>query len=225
MDDSPPLQSGPGISVIIPTMLRETLPRAIDSAIYASGFEPKADEVLVVVNGCRLEDVIDALGGSPVRSKRVDTVFGKRYPRCVKFLWIPDDGTPPDWGARGRNWGARQRSNDVLMFLDDDDAYTVGAISHARMWAREFPDCFHVGRMEWDGRLVPTPGATAVRVGDVGTPCMVLPVGALGGSPVPTWEPVYEQDGIWARSVEALVARAGGRTVLHPAVIAKVRPA
>lgn len=105
----------PSVSVIIPTIGRETLRRTLESALCQ---HERPDEVLVVADGPRPDARAAALE------------FGAAY------LETPPTG---QWGHEQRNLGMAAAKGDYLSFMDDDDVYLPGAFEAMRRRARESP--------------------------------------------------------------------------------------
>jgi glycosyltransferase involved in cell wall biosynthesis len=97
----------PRLSVIVATLGRDTLRRALQSA--ADQPLLPGDEVLVVGDGDHIE--------------RVAAEFGFRYIRCA---------AGGDFGYSERNYAMPFASGTHLLFLDDDDCYTPGAFDAIR---------------------------------------------------------------------------------------------
>lgn len=100
----------PLVTIVLPTIGRPTLGRALDSLLAQDGPDL---EILVVASGSRDFRVL-----SPA------VVPGLRDPR-VRILRAPSAPNP----AAARNVGLTAARGEWLSFLDDDDAYAAGKIA------------------------------------------------------------------------------------------------
>ena len=174
-------------SVVIPTIGRENLPRTVESARWA-------DEVIVVWDAERPE---------PVEGADV----------------VASTHTGGGWGADQRTLGMSLATGSHISFMDDDDVYTPDAGEIIRRGVEEDPDRVHVFRMMTGGGPIPTGGTrciSAVRTGNIGTPCMVVP----NDDRVGEWSQRYEQDGDF---YESTIAKHDQHPILHEGVICIVR--
>jgi hypothetical protein len=105
-------------SVIIPTLGRDTLPKAIRSFI---GELQAGDEVIVVADGHQ----------SWLRSRSL--LYGSFGKEVLEghFRLITTDPTR-DGGASQRNYGISKAKGSWLLFIDDDDIYLPNGISMIR---------------------------------------------------------------------------------------------
>jgi len=140
------------ISIIIPTLGRPTLRRAVQSALASMSLE---DELIVV-------------GDGPI-SDKVRWV-GELYPRAIYYE------TPPTrcWGAAQLDRGMGLATGDWLMFLPDDDTMTFGACDAVR--CRCMVKGVHVFAclmQHWDNRVL----QRSMRVCEVTASQIVVPRG------------------------------------------------
>ncbi len=108
---------GVTLSIVIPTLGRDTLERTLDSCA-------DADEVIVVLDMAGGETVIPCQTPSNVRT--VAGHFGVRG------------------GHAGRAHGVQYATGTHLAFMDDDDMYAPGAIDVMRDAACELPVIFRI---------------------------------------------------------------------------------
>jgi glycosyltransferase involved in cell wall biosynthesis len=148
--------SGPTLSIIIPTIGRETLARTLKSVADQQLVE--GDEVLLVQDGPADESVQRVFEKSelPGRYLGLDRHYG-------------------DFGATPRNHGIAQAVGDYLAFHDDDDTYRPGAFDAIRRAIERHPGRPMMfrnwvtawGRSRWEDQTV--------RAHNVGTPMFVVP--------------------------------------------------
>jgi glycosyltransferase involved in cell wall biosynthesis len=139
----------PRFSVIVATIGRDTLPRALRS--LASQPLSHGDEVLVV--------------GASDRVNRLATTFGYTYIHCKPG---------GDYGAAERTLGMEYARGTHLAFLDDDDVYLPGAFNAMRQVAVEHPASPIMFRMiDPNGALLWMD--PEIRMGNHGTPQFVPP--------------------------------------------------
>lgn len=131
-----------------------------------------------------------------------------------ELLVIRNNQAP--WGHATRDEAMKRANGSHLWFMDDDDISTPDALSEIRAAVSLRPDAVHIFRMQQD-RLVLWQQPIA-RVGNVGTPMMVIPnqPGKVGG-----WGTRYEADGDFL--METLALR-GDQPVFHEHVVALIRP-
>lgn len=113
-------------SIIIPTLGRNTLKRALDSIYSQSSDE---DEVQLVFDGAdsynRSVEPLKDFGDLPIKS-------------CCET--VPElSGCP---GATQRNWAidAKITRGTHILWLGDDDVYRSGALDRVRYWCDRYPD-------------------------------------------------------------------------------------
>lgn len=144
------------VSILIPTISRPTLARALAS-LRSQEWIP-GDEVLVVGDGPQ-----------PIARE-----LWERFGLPGRYVETPRAGGV--WGHAARNWvlDGRLARGAYLMCLDDDDEYTPGAIATVRAALAEAPGRPHIFRMtgRHHGLLWKTPELVE---GNVGTPMIVAP--------------------------------------------------
>lgn len=147
------------ISVIIPTCGRPTLYATLHS-VWMNGIQ-STDEVLVIGDGLQPE------------GRKISELFVDRLP--VKYEETSPSGCV---GAEQRNHGMEIATGSHLMFMDDDDVFTNGAISKGRNAAYYNPDRPVIFRMKslakrhpfdtlWNGQIL--------NHGNVSTQMFLLP--------------------------------------------------
>jgi len=160
--------SPPTLSVIIPTVSRETLTRTLES-IAAQELIP-GDEVLIVQDG-----PADPAVREPIRAAG--------WP----WKYLATGKRANDFGAAPRNHGMQHARGDFLLFVDDDDMYRTGDTSPS-FYRHDGPGAFaairraiarHPGRPLMF-RMEPRGGPRiwrmmAVRFGNVAGPMFVVP--------------------------------------------------
>jgi hypothetical protein len=151
------------ISVIIPTLGRDTLPRMVESVC---GQLSEHDELIIVADG-------------PIAKMRAVQQLGENS----RIKWGSAQNHQSVYGNVQRNVGAAMATGDVLWFVDDDDTVEPGAIETIRsaMQIRMEPTVF---RMDLRGKTLP-PSHDAT-VGHIGGPQLVVPnLTGLPEFPVP----------------------------------------
>lgn len=151
----------PWLSVILPTIGRPGLERALDSIER----QPGIDREVIVVE--------DTLSGQQPHVKPLAERYGA--------LWMPYAGEDHCWGHPQRNFGATVATGRWLAWMADDDIYTPGAFDMiARAVEREeqsgdpCPLLFRVKMNQYGGRLIwGAPGHIAI--GNVDAECIVTP--------------------------------------------------
>lgn len=118
----------PTISVIIPTIGRETLARALDSII------PQ------LLEGDEIQLVHD--GSTPIEG----------LPECVKQSVLPGVGAYK--GNPARDQGIALASGTHLMFCDDDDSFKPDALKTARKIAKKFPTTPTIFRVQFGEEFI-----------------------------------------------------------------------
>jgi len=134
------------VSVIIPTIGRETLQRALDSVA-------DADEIILVHD----------------TDNKVRVATYSAGENCVDVVLSAMQGG--DHGYPARMIGMRYASGTHLAFLDDDDVYLPGAIDAMRERACDVPVIFRMRHPE-HGVLWRTP---VLQFANVGTPMFLVP--------------------------------------------------
>lgn len=165
------------IGVIIPTVVRESLWAAVSSVATQLGPD---DYLQIVVDVPDFDDLDRAIFGTNLKEATVGCLGG------VDWFWNPEPlgghGHPSRNLALERcPFGFSQRATHVWS-IDDDDVALAGAIDAIRKevanaplrWyafqTRFGPGSHAAGVTVWRDRTV--------RLGDIGTPCIVAPVGA-----------------------------------------------
>jgi glycosyltransferase involved in cell wall biosynthesis len=185
------------LSIIIPTIGRDTLPRALRSLLpqLAPG-----DEVLVVGDG--VQPYADAVCAG------VDQ---------VRYLETPETHC---FGNAQRQAGMAHATGDALAFLDDDDVARPRALAVMRAALAQFPDRVLICRFIDQHGLVlwRTP---AIVQGNVSTQQIVVP-----NRPnwIGTWGDRYEGDLDFIQSTVARWPGGAGAVGWVPNVIADFRP-
>jgi glycosyltransferase involved in cell wall biosynthesis len=168
------------LSIIIPTLGRPTLDRALASVLPY--LEP-ADEVLVVGDGPR-----------PV----AQGIVAQRACRQLHYLEHSEPGST--FGNAQRNYAMHRAQGDYFAFLDDDDRFLPNALASIRreatygvplIFRREYATTFSWTRPEF------------IR-GEVGTGMFATPVrGPWVDCPLTTDDPYYT-DFEWIQQIVAL---------------------
>lgn len=139
----------PRLSVIVATIGRDTLPRALRSVESQPLLQ--GDEVLVV--------------GATAEIERVADEFGYRFIHC------PAGG---NYGHVERQYAMPLATGTHLLFLDDDDCYVPGAFAAIRAGIDANPGRPLMFRMIWPGGLLLWVDPV-VREGNHGTPQFIVP--------------------------------------------------
>lgn len=182
------------LSIIIPTIGRPTLADSLNSI---SGLSD-GDEVLVVGHGRRpLAQTLFEMSGLPGEYREVP------FAVC-------------DYGAAGRNEALRYACGDYLLYMDDDDWYTPGAIPTIRKAISRYSGRCLMFRMERPSVPDVLWKEKEVRRGNVGTTMFVHPRLA---NPI-LWGPKYEQDYYYARDV---LDRMGQEPIWREEITAVIR--
>jgi len=136
----------PKVSIIIPTLGRDSLAAALNSVLPQ--LLPN-DEVIVV--GDRWTP-----NGLPSRVKSLRIDSERNY----------------DGGSTGRNRALSEATGDVICYLDDDDQYAPNALATIRRTVEAAPRALHLFRMRQSDGLV-TWREKKIEYGNIGTPCIV----------------------------------------------------
>lgn len=173
-------------SFVVPTIGRYSLYATLLS-IFRNGVR-ETDEVLVVADGV-----------SPEASSIVAT-FHKIGFSNLSYHEIKKSGGV---GAAPRNYAIKRASGSHLLFMDDDDVYTFGAISRVREKALSAPEKIHIFRMRGQSKRIAYNvlwQEPRLQVGNIGTPMFMVP-NRQGGLPV--WPDGYAGDfGFISKAVE-----------------------
>lgn len=169
--------TAPTFSIIVPTIMRDSLPATLHSIRHAGAGQ--GDEVLVVVDAAHRDGYAPAGFNDAVAALVADGV-------SVRILQ-PDEARG-GWGGPARNYGVGLARGSHLLFIDDDDQYRPGAIDQVRAMVADNPETMHVWRMKArGGRVLWT--RPVLRVGNIGTPMFCVPRHAAG-----RWTERYEGD-------------------------------
>lgn len=123
------------ISIIIPTIGRETLQDVITGIEFCKGFKRIAPEVVVVFNG------------SP---HDVPTL-----PKWVRLILLPEKV----WAGEARNKGLDETSGDIVVFLGDDTIPSENWLEKIEVFHTNNPykECTLLGMIGWVDRLKDDP--------------------------------------------------------------------
>lgn len=193
----------PAFSVIIPTTGRDTLPRTLAS-VTAAGFRPMHDELIVVRDGPDDGTVSDWV------QLWANIIHDAAYVHQL----LPAVG---DYGGAARTLALAKAHRTWATFMDDDDVYVPGALTAMREALADAPLVPHVFRMVDPGGNVLW-RAPRLEGGNLGTPCIVVPVDAAR---LPRWGREYDAD---YRFLLACVDAWGGQVEWREEVIAQCRP-
>lgn len=200
-------RSGVNVTVVMPTLGRSTLRRAVSSVVD----QLEDDDELIVV------------GDAAVDHRAWDVVAGFQ-PARVLYVEARRPGSV--FGNAQRDFGMELAAGRTshLMFLDDDDVWEHGALDKVRWAVGDSLQHAHLFRCMWG------PGHHAhgtvlwadpqVREGNVGTPMVVLPNRAYERS---WWD--FNRRGVVSDFgfLSAAIGECAGE-VFHEPVIATVRP-
>lgn len=151
----------PLFSVITPTAGKRpvALARAVDSVADALDAYPCALEMLLGLDGCSREQAL---------------AVAHPLPEFVRVFEFPHWG---EFGNRARDALIRQADGEYLLFLDDDNAYTPGAL---KIFAQKTPAEFIAARIDtsraFDRPFLPErePGRDPVRQCNIDPLCLCL---------------------------------------------------
>ncbi len=147
-------------SVIIATIGRPSLRHTLQSIGLATWMD--GDEVLVIGDGPRPE------------ARHIVAGFMTRLP--VSYAEHAREGSMA--GAAQRNFGMWMAQGTHLLFIDDDDRYTLGALDFIRDHVKEAPDDVHVHKMRARGKrfsFTTLWQEQRVFLGNIGTPMFCVP--------------------------------------------------
>ena len=86
-----------------------------------------------------------------------------------------------------------------VMHADDDDVYTPGAFDSLRALCTD-PETLYIAQFSTQGALLPQPGKMRIEMGNIGTPCGVVPFAAAGKG---VWAPQRGGDYMYFHDLEA----------------------
>ncbi len=168
-------------------------------------------------DGLRLSIVIPTTG-RPSLARTLDSLTPQLRPGDEVIVERDNTG---DWGATPRTRGMRRASGDWILWMDDDDCYTEGALHAVRRAVAKSPGRPHIFGMRRGRPFNNTlPVSREVRVGNVSTQMLVIPndQARLG-----QWGTMYEGD--FSFLVSTLALYPPDSLVWRDEVIAIWRPA
>jgi Glycosyl transferase family 2 len=203
----------PLLSVIVPTVGRPSLERAVNSLLRQGDWLPY--EILLVG---------DTFAGTWAQGLERAKALAAQYPHRIRY--VEHDGGLHAWGHPQRTYGATVARGRYLAWLGDDDVYTRWAfltLAHA-LREREATDDPRVHLFRWIAPwkqvLWHTAGFLGEEPGHIDAECVVCPnwPGKLG-----TWTNRYQGDFDMIRETVDLW---GGleRVIWRPEVIAQAQP-
>lgn len=208
--------SSPLLSIIVPTIGRPTLERALRSLLWQEG-HALAWEAVIVGDSYREGgggDFRAALDGVPARLAALD---GGRTDR---LRYVEHDGGVHAWGQPQRNHGATVARGRWLAWLGDDDLYLRGAFEAMGAVLASAEPIPHLFRWisPWKAVYWHTRGYVGEAPGHIDAECIVTPndPDRLG-----TWTNRYQGD--WDFIVET-IRRYGGQTAWCDPIIAQAQP-
>lgn len=105
-----------------------------------------------------------------------DGVQPRAAEMCAEYGAIYHDGPQThDYGAAQRDVGMALAQGDWLLFCDDDDTFTPGALATVRQVVVDNPTMPHLFRMRYRASGVVLWQDDVVCEGNVGTPMIVVP--------------------------------------------------
>jgi glycosyltransferase involved in cell wall biosynthesis len=144
------------LSVIIPTCGRETLIRTLKS-VQKAGVSPD-DEIIVVGDG---------------RQPRAEEICQEFREAKVPVEYL-EFGPTHGFGGSQRNHGIRVATGEYILFMDDDDEYTEGALDYMREMGTK-----HRGRIMVAKMLHRSIGEIwkthEIKIGNIGTQMLAVP--------------------------------------------------
>lgn len=149
------MADAPTISLIIPTVSRPTLARALASLrgqLWLPG-----DEVLLVGDG----------------KQPIARELWEQFRLPGRFVEVA--GPSKDWGHTPRNLAIPMATGSHLMALDDDDELAPGAVEIVRQAITVLPDEPIIFRMSGHPEVGTAWKVKAIVYGNVGTPMLVAP--------------------------------------------------
>ena len=150
----------------------------------------------------------------------LESITPQLEPGDVVIVTCNNDST---WGDRARNRAMKTANTTHLLFIDDDDVYTPGALKAMRQFAAANPGRIGIFRMRFEfwfhgeyGRIFWE--APLLRWGNVGTPMFVVPnVREKLGK----WDPNLPW-GDWAFIQDTVALQ--GEPLFCDTVVARIRP-
>jgi hypothetical protein len=173
--------SAPLLSIVIPTIGRETL-EALLASIRCQAPASRVEILLVA-------DTHSGFAGGLRRLPDVARGYAARY--------LPYDGGLHAWGHPQRTFGQRRARGAWLLFSQDDNAYCRGAFDAilARLAAAERPVLFRLDT--WQAGLIWR--QREVQVGNVDADMIAVP---NDGRILPTWGTDYTADYVYIAAME-----------------------
>lgn len=182
----------PSLSIVIPTCGRPSLYVTLHSIITAL---------------CREDDQVIVVGdGEQPEAQRIAASFVNRIP-----LVYTETELTKDHGAVQRTAGTTRATKDVILYMDDDDAYTPRCFPIIRNAVSENPGKVLMFRMRAAARRLSYDllwREPKLGVGNLGTPMFVLP---NDGKAFPPWPPGTCADFGY---VSEIVRRRGGESCI-----------
>jgi len=185
------------ISVIIPTIWRSTLNRAVKSAVQEAR---KGDQIIIVGDGLGLWD--DPLWDSPRPAPGV-LIIVESLPERVG-----------DYGCSACDHGIEIASGDYVFFLGDDDYLAPGAFDTIRRGIAEEPGVPHLFAMQHGYRIL----EGSLECGEVSGQQIVVPRDMAKMPKMRDFAPGELMVSDW--SFIKRVEEAWGKIVMHDEVIA-----
>ncbi len=152
-------------SIIVPTIGRTTLGRTLRSIIGAGA---QADDQVLVVGD----------SGRPPADRWAARRDAAMFMTRLQLHYI-EAGHPESMaGAHQRNVAQGLATGSHLLFLDDDDVYTPGALAAIRRHVTEEPEEVHVHKMRAASKRFSYTTLwldPVVRMGNIGTPMFCVP--------------------------------------------------
>jgi hypothetical protein len=101
-------------------------------------------------------------------------------------------------GIRNKYQTRLDTQTTYIMHADDDDAYTPGAFDALRNLCTD-PDVLYVAQMSTKGALLPLSSNMAMAMGNIGTPCGIVPYAQAGKG---SWAPQRGGDYMYFHDLE-----------------------
>jgi glycosyltransferase involved in cell wall biosynthesis len=197
------LAERPDLTVIVPTIGRPSLMATLNSIACQEG--SKRVEVIVVpdTHGREVDPIPERALDGPLHA----------------YKWLPHDAGMNCWGHPQRNYAMQFARGRFICSLDDDDTWAPMALDHIITRVTDRTDGVHIFRM----RYIPTGDELwrwpYMRLGNIGTPMMVVANDRRLGE----WGSIYEGDYSFLVST---VANYGSEDSIlwHDPVIALIQP-